>query len=112
MSKATLSIGLATCASGLVLVGFFWLARSYFSAIAQGAVPQEMPLPAKAVEQLACVAPVPRGPGQPAVVFWRCRCVCRTGLILGGLIALSGLYVAAKGGPATADSCRSEIAGS
>lgn len=97
MSKVKLSIGLVTCVSGLVLVGFFWVARSYFAGVAQGAAPQAMPPPAEAVEYLACVGAPPGGPNQPAVVFRRCQCVCRTGLILGGLTALAGLYVAAGG---------------
>ena len=97
MSKAKLSIGFLTCVSGLVLVGLFWMARSYFSGIAQGVEPQNMPLPAQAVEHLACVGAPPGGPSQPAVAFRRCQCVCRTGLILGGLIALGGLYVATRG---------------
>ncbi len=97
MSKTKLTIGVLIFLTGLVLIGFFWMARSYFAAIAQGVEPQTMPAPAQVVEQLACVLPAPRGPHQPAVVFSRCLRVYRTGLILGVLLALGGLHVAAKG---------------
>ena len=97
MSKTKLTVGVVMFLTGLVLVGFFWMARSYFAAIVQGAAPQAMPPPAQVVEQLACVLPAPRGPAQPPVVFFRCQRVYRTGLILSVLLALGGLYVAAEG---------------
>ena len=95
MSKTKLTVGLAMCVAGLLVMAFFWMARCQLMVIARSNGLERPSRPLQCVIQIARALP-PYDDRTPAVVVLRCQRAYRTGLALGFLLALGGFHVVTK----------------